>query len=94
MPYEDCSEGETRRAGYQANFSTRPSPGDGLAEDRSRRKKGRAQTKWRRNGARAQPAPNSTEDPKTATAKPDQLLAAAEIPSGPPRSPMLRNTDA
>jgi hypothetical protein len=33
-------------------------------------------------------------DLKTATARLDQLRAAAGIPSGPPQSPKLRNTDA
>jgi hypothetical protein len=59
-------------------------------------KTGRALTKWKRNGAHALAfSPKlSKEDPKTATARLDQLLAAAGIPNGPPQSPELRNTDA
>src|SRR5580704_5495010 len=68
-----------------ANFSARTS------EQKARI--GRAQTKWRRNGARAQTL-FSREDPKTVNEKPDQLLAAAGIPSAPPQSPTLHNTDA
>jgi len=46
-------------------------------------------------GARPSPWLQASKgDPKTATAKLDQLLAAAGIPSGPPQSPKLRNTDA
>jgi hypothetical protein len=46
-------------------------------------------------GARPNLSPKlSKEDPKTATARLDQPLVAAEIPNEPPQSPELRNTDA
>ena len=46
-------------------------------------------------GARPGLSPKlSKEDPKTATARQDQLLVPAGKPNGPPQSPELRNTDA
>jgi len=90
--YGNCREREQRSGGYLGNFSNT------LISRTSQQKIkiGRALTKWRRNGARAQTLVRRLlkEDPKTATARLDQQLAAAGIPNGPPQSPELRNTDA
>jgi hypothetical protein len=56
---------------------------------------GRALTKWKRNGARAQTLdPNLKANLKTAGAKPDRPPVAAEIPNVPPQIPEPHNTDA
>ena len=49
-PYEDCSEGERRSGDYPGLLKFRKTYGN----VRQRRKEGRALTKWKRNGARAQ----------------------------------------
>jgi hypothetical protein len=90
--YGNCRESEQRSGGYLANFSNTFVSRSAQQKEKT----GRALTKWRRNGARAQTLVPSLlkEDPKTATARLDQQLAAAGIPNGPPQSPELRNTDA
>ena len=61
-----------------------------------KRKWARADEMEAQRGARPNLSPKRLlqEDPKTATAKPDQPPAAAGIPSEPPQSPKLHNTDA
>ncbi len=92
MSYSNCSESERQSGGYLQNFSN-TFVGRRVQQ---KEKTGRALTKWKRNGARAQTFSASLlrEDPKTATARLDQQLAAAGKPNGPPQSPELRNTDA
>jgi hypothetical protein len=92
MSNSDCSERKRQSGGYLENFSNTLVGRSG----QQKKKTGRALTKWKRNGARAQTLSASLlrEDPKTATARLDQQLAAAGKPNGPPQSPELRNTDA
>ena len=92
MPNSDCSERKRQSGGYLQNFSNTFVGRSGQQKGKT----GRALTKWKRNGARAQTLSASLlrEDPKTATARLDQQLAAAGIPNGPPQSPELRNRDA
>ena len=92
MSNSDCSERKRRSGGYLENFSNTLVGRTAQQKEKT----GRALTKWKRNGARAQTLSASLlrEDPKTATARQDQLLVAAGIPNVPPQSPELRNTDA